>query len=345
MRFVPSEMRKYFSEAFLAAFALLISSTAVSAFAQPTGMEEVSGAYATEDDEVMLTFPDDWSGFAFDNQGIFMALVQPGGVEGSETSGKAMMLIVADKADIDPTDPDSFSPTENAPDCSTPPSPTETTVSGKRGFEMTMECTDDEGKAIKMKMTMAETAEEWIGFMYMSPAAEFDADLGAYDAAVDTIQIQGAIDANVPSMPPTDDGSDDGEMEATPMPVMVAGESIDVSVESSSTISGFALDEATKTLSFKADGTGDKTVVSVGSVLEGPYTVMVDGQATTQFEESTDADGVKTVSVPHSSGAHDVTITGTQVVPEFPIGVLGIVAALIAVVSVVGRTRLVKGKF
>ena len=332
----------------MAAFALLISTTAVSAYGQgmPTGMEQVSGAYATEDDEVKLTFPDDWSGFAFDNQGIFMALVQPGGVEGSETSGKAMMLIVADKADIDPTDPDSFSPTENAPDCSTPPTPTETTVSGKRGFEMTMECTDDEGKAIKMKMTMAETAEEWIGFMYMSPAAEFDADLGKYDTAVDTIQIQGAVDATVPELPSGDGGTtDDGEMEATPMPVMVAGESIDVSVGSSSTISGFALDEATKTLSFKADGTGDMTVVSVGSVLEGPYTVMVDGQATTQFEESTDADGVKTVSVPHSPGAHDVTITGTQVVPEFPTAVLGMAAALIAVVSVVGRTKLVKGKF
>jgi len=341
VRFVPSEMRKYFSEAFLAAFALLISTTAISAYAQPTGMEEVSGEYATADDGVKLTFPDGWSGFAFDTQGIFMATVLPGGVEGSESQDRAMMLIVADKSDIDPTDPNSFSPSEDAPDCSSPPTPTETTVSGKKGFEMTMECTDNEGKAVKMKMTMAETADKWIGFMYISPPAEFDADLGAYDAAVDTIQIQGAIDASVPSMPPTDDG----EMEAMPMPVMVAGESIDVSVESTSTISGFALDEATKTLSFKADGTGDNTVVSVGSVLEGPYTVMVDGQATTQFEESTDADGVKTVSVPHSSGAHDVTITGTQVVPEFPIAVLGIVAALIAVVSVVGRTRLLKGRF
>jgi phosphotransferase system glucose/maltose/N-acetylglucosamine-specific IIC component len=40
-----------------------------------------------------------------------------------------------------------------------------------------------------------------------------------------------------------------------------------------------------------------------------------------------------------------VTITGTQVVPEFPIAMLGIVAAVIAVITVAGRTRLVKGKF
>src|SRR6185503_11522122 len=168
-------MRKYFSEAFLAAFALLISTTAVSAYAQMGGMEEVSGEYATADDGVKLTFPDGWSGFALpESQGIAMAMVQPGGVEGSEPSEKAMMLIVADKSEVDPTDPSSFSPTEDAPECSTPPTPTETTVSGKKGFEMTMECTDDEGKTIKMKMTVAETAEKWIGFMYISPPAEFE---------------------------------------------------------------------------------------------------------------------------------------------------------------------------
>ncbi|MGI0037085.1 MAG: hypothetical protein ACRD99_01845 [Nitrososphaera sp.] len=338
-------MRKYFSEAFLAAFALLISTTAVSAYAQ--GMpEEVSGTYSTPDGGVTITFPDGWSGFPFGTGGMQMVSVIPGGMEAGGDMQKAMMLIVADKSEVDPTDPGSFSPTEDAPDCSNPPTPTETTVSGKKGFEMTMECTDDEGQTTKMKMTIAETADKWIAFMYISPPAEFDADLGKYDAAVDTIQIQGAVDATVPVMPSGDGGTtDDGEVEAKPMPVMVAGESVDVSVESTSTISAFMLDEATKTLSFKADGTGDMTVVSVGSVLEGPYTVMVDGQATTEFEETTDAEGVKTISVPHSSGAHDVTITGTQVVPEFPIALLGIVAALIAIVSVVGRTRLVKGRF
>ena len=339
-------MRKYSSEALVAAFAVLISTTAVSAYAQgmPPGMEEVSGSYATPDGIVSITFPDGWSGMAIPAGGVQIAMVGPGGMEDFESTNKAIMLMVADKSEVDPTDPSSFAPEGQAPDCDVPPAPTETTVSGKRGFEMTMECTTD-GNAVKMKMTVAENADSLIAAMYMARPADFDADVGKYDAAVDTIQIQGAVDATVPSMPPTDDGTDDGEMEAKPMPVMVAGESVDVSVESTSTISEFELDEATKTLSFKADGTGNMTVVSVGSVLEGPYTVMVDGQTTTDFEESTDAEGVKTISVPHASGTHDVTITGTQVVPEFPIAVLGIVAALIAIVSIVGRTRLVKGRF
>lgn len=334
-------MRNHFSQAFLAALALLISTTAVSAYGQ--GMpQEVSGTYTTPDSGVTITFPDGWSGFPFGSGGMQMVSVLPGGMEGGGDMKKAMMLIVADKSEVDPTDPSSFAPEDQAPDCSTPPTPTETTVSGKRGFEMTMECTTD-GETIKMKITAAETAEQWVAFMYMSPPADFDADVGKYDAAVDSLQIQGAIDATVPNMPPG--GASGGSGTSEPMSVMVAGEEVDVAVDSPATISDFTLDEATKTLSFAADGTGGDTKVSVGSVLEGPYTVMVDGSPTTDFEESTDANGVKTISLAHSSGPHEVMITGTQVVPEFPVAMLGVVAALVAIVSVVGRTRLTKGKF
>lgn len=350
-------MRKYFSEAFLAAFALLISTTAVSAYAQDMpegfdpgmmGMQEVSGTYTNDEAGVTITFPDGWSGFTIGAENVTMATVTPGGMSGEDAGQKAIMLVVASKDQIeDPTDPEEFQP-DDSTDCTTP-TPTETTVSGKRGFEMTMECTQ-EGETTKMKMTIGQSTDSWIGVMYMSPVAEFDADVGKYDTSVDSLVIQNAVDADVPSIPPTTGGTDggttdDGETEANPMPVMVAGEEVNVAVESTSTISDFELDEASKTLSFKADGTGASTVVGIGSVLEGPYTVMVDGTATEDFEESTDADGVKTISVPHASGAHEVTITGTQVVPEFPIAMLGIVAAVIAAITVAGRTRLVKGKF
>jgi hypothetical protein len=339
-------MKKIASEAYLTALALLISTTAVSAFAQgmPPGFEEVSGEYTTPDGTVKITFPDGWSGLAFPSGEIQMAMAAPGGVESMESSNKAMMLIVADKAAVDPSDPSSFAPEDQAPDCDVPPAPTETTVSGKRGFEMTMECTTN-GEPVKMKMTVAETADSWIAAMYMSPPAEFDADVGKYDAAIDSLQIQGAVDATIPTTTPPDDGSmDDGEMESTTKSVMVGEESVDVTVQSASTINSFALDEASKTLSFTADGTGDSTVVSVGSVLEGPYTVMVDGTAATNVQESTDASGVTTLTVPHASGAHQITITGTQVVPEFPIAMLGIVGALVAIVSLAGRSRLFKSR-
>jgi hypothetical protein len=312
------------------------------------GFTEVSGTYTNDEAGVTITFPDGWSGVAMNFGNMSMASVAPGGTMGEEEPQKMIALVLADKSEIeDPTDPGEFTDSEEAPECDTP-TPTQTTVSGKRAYEMTMECTID-GEQVKMKMTVAESSDNWVGVMYMSPSAEFDADVGKYDASVDSITIENAVDASVPSIPTsggtggTTDGG--GEAEPTEMPVMVAGEEVNVSVESTSTISEFELDEASKSLSFKADGTGAETMIAVGSVLEGPYTVMVDGEETTEFEESTDANGVKTISVPHASGAHEVTITGTQVVPEFPVAVLGIVAAVIAMITIVGRTNLVKGKF
>ena len=364
MRSLPSEMKRFLSQAFLAAFALLISTTAVSAYAQDMGEmpegfdpgsfmmpEDVSGTYTNDEAGVAITFPEGWSGQAFGFGGITMASVAPGGMTGEETPTKMIALMIANRSEMEeaPTDPGSFSGEEEAPECDIP-APVETTVSGKKGFELTMECTDDQGERQKMKITVAQSTDNWIAVMYMSPVAEFDADVGKYDAAVDTLQIQGAVDATMPEMPTgggtTDGGTtDDGETPSNMMPVMVAGEEVQVGVESTSTISEFELDEESMTLTFMADGDGDSTVVSVGSVLEGPYTVMVDGAETSDFEESTNADGVTTISVPHASGAHEVTITGTQVVPEFPIAVLGIVAAVIAVITVAGRTSLLKGKF
>ena len=335
-------MKSYVIQAFVAAFALLICTTAVTTYAQmPPGFEAISGTYTNSDAGVTMTFPDGWSGNAFGTQNSTLAIVVPGGMSAGGDVQKAIMLVISDKAKVtgDPTDPSSYS--DQAPKCTTP-TPTDTTVSGKKGFEMVMQCTNDDGTTSKMKMTIAETTDERIIVMYMSPVADFDTDVAKYDAAVDSLQINGAIDATLGAMPPGG-GSTGGEMVSSTMPVMVAGESIGVAVQSASTISTFELNEASKSLSFIADGSGDKTVVSVGKVLNGPYSVTVDG-VTTQAAEATDSSGVKTLTVPHTSGAHQISITGTQVVPEFPVAVIGVLGALIAIISVVGRTRLVKGK-
>jgi hypothetical protein len=69
--------------------------------------------------------------------------------------------------------------------------------------------------------------------------------------------------------------------------------------------------------------------------------VLVDGQATRAEEKQ--VDGVNTLVIPHMSGAHEVTVTGTQVVPEFPVAIIGIVAAMIGTIAVLGRTKLMKG--
>jgi hypothetical protein len=67
---------------------------------------------------------------------------------------------------------------------------------------------------------------------------------------------------------------------------------------------------------------------------------MVDGEETTDYEESTDSEGVTTITTSHGTGAHEVTISGTQVVPEFPVAALGAIAGTVGVLAVLGRTRI-----
>jgi hypothetical protein len=91
-------------------------------------------------------------------------------------------------------------------------------------------------------------------------------------------------------------------------------------------------------------GTGGTTEISIGRVLEGPYTVTIDGQAATNVQESTSASGEAMLTISYTHSTHDVAVTGTNVVPEFPIAAVAAIAAVIGVVAVVGRTSLFRPK-
>lgn len=325
-------MIKFTAKAFVAGVVLLFSVIATSAYAQ-TMPPEVSGKYVNANTGVELTFPEGWSGFEIAGPFGVLVATSPGGLsEGNSETMKSITLVISDKsANKDPRDPSSFS--NNVVDCNSP-SVNSRTVAGVQGIETTVECPST---AQKFRMVAVETTTNWIAVMYMTPIADFESELAAFDSAVGSLKVQGGVNTEGPTGGPTEETPS-----TSMMPVMVDGKSVEVSVMSSSAISDFKLDESSKMLSFKTEGTGSETTIAVGKVLEGPYTVMVDGQAT-QAQES-EQDGVSIITIPHTSGSHEVTVTGTQVVPEFPIATIGIIAALIGVVSVIGRTRLMKGK-
>lgn len=300
----------------------------------PPGMEQVSGKYVNEDAGVEVTFPDEWSGFEMEGSFGTLVAISPGGMSESDPETmKTISLIISDKSqNRDPSDPSSFS--QDVDDCNDP-SIKSRTVAGVQGIEATIDCPDT---SQKFRMVAVETSSNWIAVMYMAPSADFDSELASFDSAVSSLKVQGAVDTEGPS--DGGDGGQTGSPATSMMSVMVQGEPIDVSVRSSSTISDFELDEGAKALSFKTEGTGTETVIAIGSVLEGPFTVMVDGQVV-QAQES-EEEGVNTITIPHSSGAHDVTVSGTQVVPEFPVAALGAIAAAIGTVTVISRTRMFK---
>jgi hypothetical protein len=124
---------------------------------------------------------------------------------------------------------------------------------------------------------------------------------------------------------------------------LIAGKLVAVDVKSSSTITNFIFDEKSKRLSFRAEGqsgTEGSTELSIGKVLQGPYVVTVDGRATTDFEVS-EADGVATITISYTHSVHNITITGTNVVPEFSF-LIGLIIVPV-IISMIVITRLGSG--
>ncbi len=329
---VADQMNRYTRQALVAGFLLLLPAAAVSASAQlPT---QVSGTY-TSASGVTITFPDGWSGFEVSQTSeTTLVATSPGGLSepDPETMSTISLLITA-KGGRDARDPDSF--TQDVIDCN-PPSITSRTVAGVQGNEITVECPSS---AQKMRMVTIETATNIVAVWYMSPTAEFDSNVGAFSSAVDSLSVEGAMDSEGTG------GIDGGlsiDLTSVVRTVVIADANVDVTIRSNSTIGPLELDAENKRVSFTADGeTGTRgtTEIEIGKMLEGPYTVTVDGQTTTDFEVANEGsvDAVMTISYTHSE--RDVEITGTQVVPEFPVFVLGAIAATIGIVAVLTRIR------
>ncbi|HEX6067639.1 MAG TPA: CHRD domain-containing protein, partial [Nitrososphaera sp.] len=126
---------------------------------------------------------------------------------------------------------------------------------------------------------------------------------------------------------------------STTQTVSVAGANIDVTVRSSSNITAFSLDEETKTLSFAVEGeegTEGVTEITIGRVLEGPYSVMVDGDVTTDFEVD-ESSGETVIRLSYVHGIDEVTITGTNVVPEFPVAAVALAASIVGIIAVTAK--------
>ncbi len=341
-------MSRYTREAFLAGILLLLPIAATSAFAQYTAPKVVSGTYVNEALGVQITFPAGWSGFEVSQTSeTTLVATSPGGLsEPDPATMKTINLIITDKGGRDPTDPSSL--TQDVIDCNAPLVNTRT-VAGKQATDISVDCPSS---AQKMRMVALETQDNIVAVTYMTPTSEFESNLGAFESAVASLQVEGAMDTGGSGGTTGGTGGTGGGVSVglttDTRTVIIAGANVSVDFRTNSTISALALDEDKKQVSFTVEGqtgTSGTTEVEIGQMLMGPYTVTIDGQTTTDFEVSNEGtvDAVMTLSYTHSE--HDVVITGTSVVPEFPIAALGVVAAAIGTVIVVGRTRFLNKLF
>jgi len=132
------------------------------------------------------------------------------------------------------------------------------------------------------------------------------------------------------------------ELKSQPQSVTFADDVIEVNVNSSSTISNFALDEENKKISFNvsgAGGTDGTTEIRIGTILEGPYTVTVDGEVKDDVEviESEEANSA-IIKIAHADDSQVISVAGTNVVPEFPIHAIWI-ASLTGVLILFARSK------
>lgn len=158
--------------------------------------------------------------------------------------------------------------------------------------------------------------------------------LEEFEGAIKTVSVEGAIDLSDPAAIAAVMGEE--ERQLTRHSVSVDENPYDVSVLSNSTISEVTLDHEKKQISFRvegAEGTMGSTEIEIGKVLKGPYVVTIDGTevGTFMIEDETTDQTILAFRYPHS--AHQVTITGTTVVPEFgSIAVLTMAAGISAMI-------------
>jgi hypothetical protein len=345
-------MSNHTVKAFAGGLALLFLAASISAYAQmPPGMQEVSGKYTNTGAGVEVTFPSGWSGFEMSGSFGTLVTTSLGGMSESDPETmKTIALVISEKSENqDPRDPSTFS---NDVDNCDDPSIKSRTTAGVQGIEVTAECPET---SQTYRIVAVETGTNWIVIMYMAPTADFESEVRSFDSAVASLKVEGAVNTEASSGGGNSSngsgGNDDTnlglELKSVIQSVLVKGKNMDLAVKTTSTISNFKVEEQNKRLSFTVDGqtgTQGSTEIPVGKVLEGPYTVTIDGKSTTYFEVVNDgsADAVMMISYMHST--HDITVSGTNVVPEFPVAMIGVIAALIGVVTLVGRTRLFQNK-
>ena len=124
------------------------------------------------------------------------------------------------------------------------------------------------------------------------------------------------------------------------------GETFDIEIASNSNIGAVELNEEAKLLSFTVEGeTGTNGVTEVTipkAMLSGEMMVLIDGQAVSStssdviLKSETEADVTFEINYSHSE--HTIEVTGTNVVPEFPMTALIMAAAVGSVIVFASRT-------
>lgn len=324
-------------------------------FQFPEGMfTQISGKYVDKEAGLEIEFPDGWSGLGF---GV-MAMVVPGGIDVSgniadqTTSVDAAMIVMA----LPRTEfSNAFSSIEalseeieeNAADehCKIQ-TYAYTKINSMDGIHLIVECDSahnnnnaeqEEFSHVNMYGIMSENNFILVAFAATS-SNDYNDHVESFEKSIKTLKIDHSVPFKTAMAQVLN-------LKTLNHSVIAKGDQIDLKVQSNSDVSKFSFNESHKRISARVagqDGTEGVMIIAVDRLLEGPYTVTIDGKATNNFLVAEDQiTGEKSIEINYSHSIHDIEITGTNVVPEFSHGAMAFILGTIGILAVIGRTKFI----
>lgn len=228
----------------------------VSVSGQPAA-SEISGRYHDEATGVTLVFPDGWRGTMLFGQPV----VSPGGVDLKQDISVSMRVV--------------SSPRSSIFDIHADPRPCDLLLSeyirlnSMNSLHVIKQCGN-----IKSDVFMVLTDEHLIGVNFSAPLQDYDRYFAEFMQSIATLEIDGADDLQSALI------SGFG-LKTQVFETVVSGRMSEVKITSSSDISDLQFVEDEKRISFRQAESriaGSIALVSIQNVLEGPFSVFIDGK-------------------------------------------------------------------
>jgi len=313
----------------------------------------IKGNFSEPENGIEMKLPDGWTGL---RMGFMGAMISPGDspfpsqqtnatiiitilnasdlARGAKMAANLTQLQHGDKnAILDPKPSSDFSCTDKQ---------SFTVLNGMTVMHAVSECKDSNSAAgyTSSNIYNVATDKKLISVGLTSNSAEASAKYGDdFERSIKTLRVNGAIDYR--SFWPNLLG-----LATERHSIETKGNMIDVDIQSNSKITEFAFNENQKSLSLTVsgeNGTAGYTFIPIGRFLQGPYVVMVDGIERTRdcktINDETGDGASSTIQLSYHHSSHQIVITGTNVVPEFPTAIVGFFFSGFAAI-IIGINRL-----
>jgi hypothetical protein len=216
------------------------------------------------------------------------------------------------------------------------------TVSGSVSEEMR-----DEAQSDTVQVTMADASGSVVaqeqatvdssGRYSATISLPGDADEGSYSAGSElqvSASVLGLLEADVVAR--LSSSTDFVVASESSHEVTVEDEQFEVAIASNSTVSAVELDQEQKLVRFTVegdDGTAGATQVTIPkAMLSGEMLVMIDGEVVASNSQdvivTSNTSTETTFEINYHHSEHEIAVSGTNVVPEFPASVMAMAAAL-----------------